>query len=403
MKHLNYLTTLVLLLFSGISLQAQTQDPLQKILKDELNYQFAEMKKQPNNAYFMDFRVIDRTSHTIQTDFGAVSGEYKSHVRNFVPSIRVGNSALDNQFEPHQTSLTQGGVMSISLPLKDDANAIKQVIWEECFNKYKRAVSDYERIVANQKLRVENEDQTPSLNKPAVETFYEAPLTAEQTAFDTKLWSERMKKVSAEFQKNPDLMSGSATIAFEYQRRYYISTEGTDVVQNSTYVRISINAMLKADDGMDLPLYQSYFAFSPDGLPTEEQMLADVKILMDKLVLLKNAPLAGPYTGPALLSGEASGVFFHEIFGHRIEAQRMKSDADGQTFKKLVGQNVLPSGLNVYSDPTLKTYIGEDLNGYYKFDDQGVKAQRVEVVKDGKLYNFLMTRTPIDGFEKSNG
>jgi predicted Zn-dependent protease len=401
MKHLKKIAGFVLLLFISVSLQAK--DPLLKILKEELDYQFSELQKQPQPPYFMDFRVTDRTVRSVQTDFGSISGENDSRTRNFVPSIRVGNMELDNQFEPRQTSVTQGGVMSVSLPLKDDASAIKQAIWDECFVKYKRAVDDYERTVANQKLRVEAEDKAPSFGKAKVEVFYESPLDANKIKFDEKYWGERMKRISADFLKNPELIAGSANVTFDYQRRYYVNSDGAEVVQNLTYARIMINAMLKADDGMDLPLFKSYFAFTPDGLPSEKELLADVKLLMEKLVLLKNAELVSPFTGPALLSGAASGVFFHEIFGHRIEGQKMKSDRDGQTFKKMVGEYVLPEALSVYCDPTLKQYIGKDLNGFYKYDDQGVKAQRVDVVKDGRLRNFLMTRTPIDGFPESNG
>lgn len=158
-----------------------------------------------------------------------------------------------------------------------------------------------------------------------------------------------------------------------------------------------------ADDGMELPLNKSYFAYFPDELPSPSQIEKDLKEISLKLSELKVAPLVQPYTGPALLSGSASGVFFHEIFGHRIEGQKMKSESDGQTFKNMVGESVLPASLSVYCDPTMKKFRGSSLNGYYIFDEQGVRGERVEVVKDGILKNFLMTRTGLDGFPKSNG
>jgi predicted Zn-dependent protease len=396
------ITGLFLSLLIGISLQAR--DPLLNILKDELNYQFTEMQKLPQKPYFMDFRATDRTTHSIQTSFGAVTGNTNSHSRNFVPTIRVGDMTFDNQIEPMQTSVTQGrSVTTISLPLNDDPQAIKQVIWDEVFNKYKRAVDDFERATANRAVRTEASDRSPSFSKANIEAHFDQPLDAEKIKFDEVYWSERMRQLSAEFLKNPDIVSGTASMSFEYQRRYYINTEGAEVVTNLTYTRVSISAMIRAEDDMELPLMQSYFAFFPNGLPSQEQMLADVKNLMERLVLLQNAELVSPFTGPALLSGAASGVFFHEIFGHRIEGQKMKSDRDGQTFKNMVGESVLPEGLSVFDDPTMKQYIGRDLNGFYVFDDQGVKGQRVTVVENGILRNFLMTRTPIDGFLKSTG
>ncbi|NJO69721.1 MAG: hypothetical protein HC830_10930, partial [Bacteroidetes bacterium] len=102
-----------------------------------------------------------------------------------------------------------------------------------------------------------------------------------------------------------------------------------------------------------LPLFKSYTAKDLSGLPSHESVMNDVKGLISGLRKLKDAPLAEPYSGPAILSPAASAVFFHEIFGHRIEGQRLRSNNDSQTFKTKVGSSVLPGFINVYSDPTL--------------------------------------------------
>ena len=118
--------------------------------------------------------------------------------------------------------------------------------------------------------------------------------------------------------------------------------------------RLFIEAVTKANDGMKLPLYSSYFATSPDGLPDEQVLLADVRRMIDLLGRLRQAPLVDPYSGPAILSGRAAGVFFHEIFGHRVEANRQRNADDGQTFASRVNQPVLPAFLSVVFDPTLQ-------------------------------------------------
>jgi len=121
------------------------------------------------------------------------------------------------------------------------------------------------------------------------------------------------------------------------------------------------NGTIKAKDGMEMPLYESYFAFKPDGLQSDQKMTTDMNILVNNLIALKAAPVAEPYTGPALLTGRAAGVFFHEIFGHRVEGQRMKNENDAQTFKKKVNEQVLPTSLNVICDPNIKTAENQDL------------------------------------------
>jgi len=127
-----------------------------------------------------------------------------------------------------------------------------------------------------------------------------------------------------------------------------------------------------------------------------------VRIAKD-LTALPDAPPVDAYVGPAILSGRAAGVFFHEILGHRVEGHRLKDDSDGQTFAKSVDRPVLPEFISVAFDPTLKQSAGEELNGWYAFDDEGVKARRVNLVDHGILKTFLMSRTPIPGHPASNG
>jgi predicted Zn-dependent protease len=120
-------------------------------------------------------------------------------------------------------------------------------------------------------------------------------------------------------------------------------------------------------------------------------------------VKLLHAPAVEPFHGPAILSGRAAGVFFHEIFGHRVEGHRQKDETEGQTFTKSVGSPVLPDFLSVSFDPTRKSIDSIDLNGTYSYDDEGVKARPLTVVDNGVLKTFLMSRSPIQDIEHSNG
>jgi TldD protein len=121
------------------------------------------------------------------------------------------------------------------------------------------------------------------------------------------------------------------------------------------------------------------------------------------LKALRAAPAAEPFAGPALLSGRAAAVFFHEVLGHRLEGHRQRDETEGQTFTKKVNQQVLPPFLTVTDDPTMKELNGERLAGFYDFDDEGVPAARVNAVENGILKNFLMSRMPITNFSHSNG
>ena len=385
----------------------QGQDKLLGLLKEELAQQMKELKGEEFPPYHMNYRVIDVTSSVVSASFGALMNSQQYRSRTLVPQIRLGDEKLDNfRFNQMGAAMSrfQGPSMA-RLPLDEENNedAVRQAIWDEVNNRYKFAVDMYQKTKAESSVNVEEEDKAPYFSEAKVEKYYEAPLPAEKMTIDMDRWAARMKEISAVFKNQPGIMKGDAIMIYTVERRYFVNNEGTEVVQNLPYARIMVFGETKADDGMELPLNLSYFAYDPADLPANDKIIADAKEMVKTLEALRVAPVVDPYTGPTLLSGPASGVFFHEIFGHRIEGQRMKSENDGQTFKKMVGQLVLPADMHVYDDPTLRKYAGEDLNGFYKYDDQGVKAERVDVVVNGKLNDFLMTRTPIDGHPRTNG
>lgn len=385
----------------------QEQDKLLGLLKEELAQQMKELKGEEFPPYHMNYRVIDVTSSVVSASFGALMNSQQYRSRTLVPQIRLGDEKLDNfRFSQMGAPMSQyQGPSSARLPLDEVNNedAVRQAIWNEVNNRYKFAVDMYQKTKAQSSVNVEEEDKAPYFSEAKVEKYYEAPLPAEKMTIDRDLWATRMKEISAVFKNQPGIMKGDAIMIYTVERRYFVNNEGTEVVQNLPYARIMVFGETKADDGMELPLNLSYFAYDPADLPGNDRIIADTREMVKTLEALRVAPVVDPYTGPALLSGPASGVFFHEIFGHRIEGQRMKSESDGQTFKKMIGQLVLPADMHVYDDPTIRKYAGEDLNGFYKYDDQGVKAERVDVVVNGKLNDFLMTRTPIDGHPRTNG
>lgn len=385
----------------------QGQDKLLGLLKEELAQQMKELKGEEFPPYHMNYRVIDVTSSVVSASFGALMNSQQYRSRTLVPQIRLGDEKLDNfRFNQMGAAMSRYQGPSVArLPLDEENNedAVRQAIWDEVNNRYKFAVDMYQKTKAESSVNVEEEDKAPYFSEAKVEKYYEAPLPAEKMTIDMDQWAARMKEISAVFKNQPGIMKGDAIMIYTVERRYFVNNEGTEVVQNLPYARIMVFGETKADDGMELPLNLSYFAYDPADLPANDKIIADAKEMVKTLEALRVAPVVDPYTGPALLSGPASGVFFHEIFGHRIEGQRMKSENDGQTFKKMIGQLVLPADMHVYDDPTLRKYAGEDLNGFYKYDDQGVKAERVDVVVNGKLNDFLMTRTPIDGHPRTNG
>jgi predicted Zn-dependent protease len=372
-------------------------------MSQELDRSFQNLKKTPVPPYFLAYQLTDNRAVRVIGSFGALnySGDERSRVLDI--DLRVGDYSLDNT-HPLRGAGRGRQIMdafrSMKIPLDDDSDAIRTALWFETDRKYKSAVEDLEQVKANIATKVDAEDKSGDFSQEPPQKYIEeiAPFSLDRTA-----WEGRIRRITAPFRNVPGINEASAEISGEIETRRYVNSDGSVERLSSPLYRLVISATMKADDGMELPLHQTYMSFRPDGLPDEISILEDVRKMIETLVALNKAPLTEPYTGPAILSGRASAVFFHEIFGHRIEGQRQKNEDEAQTFKKRVNQSVLPDFLSVYSDPTLKQVKGTELLGYYPFDDEGVKGKRVSVVENGILKNFLMSRSPIEGFAHSNG
>ncbi|MDR2039995.1 MAG: TldD/PmbA family protein [Bacteroidales bacterium] len=396
-------TIFILLLFVTVIQITFSQDKLLGILKNEVDRNFASLKAQPVPAYYISYRVQDAESYSINASFGDLTYSEPSHQRLFHVSVRVGDHTLDNT----KNVSSDGGYSSAysynTMSLDDDPLAIQKALWLKTDQLYKGSVKQYENVKANVAVKVAAEDKSDDFSKEKAEKYYEKPMKIKDLKFDVAAWEKKIKKYSEVFSENKDVLSASSGISVELVRKYFVDTDGAEITQNAYAYRIYVNASTTAEDGMNLPLYQSYFALDPKDLPSDAKIIEDAREMSKLISALRKAPIAESYSGPALMTAEASGVFFHEIFGHRIEGARLKQESDAQTFKKKVGELVLPADFSVIFDPQLKKYKGIPLNGSYVFDDEGIRGQKVTIVDNGILKSFLMSRTPIDGFSNSNG
>ncbi|RED91770.1 TldD/PmbA family protein [Marinoscillum furvescens] len=381
--------------FTAILVFGQTED-LHDLLKGELKTQFEELSKKSTPAYFMSYRVADEHAFIAQGAFGSLTQLKKDEGRTLNVDVRVGSYEQDHSggASNHQG---MGGFGAMRLPLNDSPEAIRQAVWLAADLKYKTAMQAF-------LMRDKSEEQQKKDFTRAEPTQYlEKPKTYQISQETINEWSEAITGWSSIFKEHKDLVEGSVSVRFTWGTYYFLSTEGADIRQNQSNAEIQIAASIRSEDGNIIPLHKSYFAADLWNLPAYEEVATDIEEMTEKLLQLQNAPLAEPYAGPAIFSGGASGVFFHEIFGHRIEADRLTKNDDAQTFKDKIGKRILPKFLNVTCDPTLQSIEGEYLSGTYTYDDQGVKSQKVTLVENGILKDFLRSRKPLFTGEKSNG
>jgi predicted Zn-dependent protease len=378
---------------------ALAQAPLTNVLVSELERNFNTLKQKGDPPpYFLGYEVTETEADQLMASDGSIEGEGHNHVRLLDTTLRTGTPKFDNyrrvgNDRPRFTVATP-------MALDDNEAALRQTIWSATDRVYRSASQRLIQLKANDKLRAQADDSSDDFSAEKPEVAY---LTTPTLKFDTKQWTDRLRRLSAEFKQYPGALAAHISIESERVTKTLVTTEGTRLEHGRTFARIIITARGKASDGMDLSTFESFESDDPAKLPKDADILAAVKKAGANLESLLHAPLADPYVGPAILSGRASGVFFHEIFGHRIEGHRQKDEAEGRTFTKSVNQPVLPEFLSVIFDPTQGSFNNIMLNGTYAYDDEGVKARRLTVVENGILKTFLMSRAPIDGFPQSNG
>jgi predicted Zn-dependent protease len=319
------------------------------------------------------------------------------HRRTGEVTMRVGSAELDNTHQENRYS----GMSSGLIPLTDDPDAVARVLWQLTHEEYRQAAQSYLNVKTAAAVRTREEDNSPDFaeEKPQTHLNYTMP------AFhlDQKEWEDRVRRYSGYFWKYPEIYSSAVMVVGEKTQVRFVSSDGARVATPGTIVRMMVEAETRADDGMELLRVETFQAATPDSLPSDAEIAGKVEKMASDLKALRAAPTAEPFNGPALLSGRAAAVFFHEVLGHRVEGHRQRGDEEGQTFTKKVNQQVLPEFLSVVDDPTLRSLNGMELGGWYQYDDEGMPAERVEVIKSGVLRNFLMSRMPVKGFADSNG
>ena len=373
------------------------ESPVMEALKAELARSMEILGEQPVPPYFLSYEITERETASATAAFGALTSSSRGRSRYLDIDLRVGDYGLDNT-RPIRGVRNQR--TTVRIPFDDDVDAIRSVVWNATDERYKQALEALTKVETDIQVKVEAEDTSADFS-------HEAPTKAVggSARLDADLadWERKAKLYSAPFAGHDRVYAASATVSGTAETRWFVNSEGSEVQTGESSYRVFVSARTKADDGMTLPRYESFFSFTPGGLASDDTVLRAADRMVADLAALREAPLVDPYTGPAILSGRASGVFFHEILGHRIEGHRQKRADDGQTFKKKVNERILPQGFTVSFDPTRRQAAGRDLVGAYRYDNQGIAGRAVVVVDDGVLVDFLMSRTPIEGFPGSNG
>jgi predicted Zn-dependent protease len=380
-------------------------DPMLKAMQLELDREKAQLVLPGmQRPYFIEYHFDDIDTYEAVANYGALTLEQANRQRIVRVTVRIGDYVNDS-------SVARGDGAVELAPKDNDPLALRYALWTATDQAYKNALRAYAAKQANLK-RFQSSSQEHDF-APAKAVVQIEPLVA--LDIDRNTWKKRIVEASGLFASDPEVRSFAADVQFSNSNlravavnRYLVNTEGTVVRQGYTGYSANVSVGGQAPDGMRLSRDNGTTAVLAkdleDGPAFRKRVIEDLKSLQ----ALRNAPVvsADDYHGPVLFSGDAAAGVFDRYFVPNIEADRPEAGTTARTqgaYSSSLHAQVLPETFNVVGNPTLTTFNGQRLMGAYVVDDEGVPAQSVDVVVNGKLQNFLIGRQPVRDFTTSNG
>ena len=303
--------------FLAVAGAAQAPTPAVLVaMKEELDRSMAAMSSGDPAAYFISSTVADRQYSEVSGSNGALLTSTETRARWLEVQTRVGTYQLDDthKLADRQPSWTSPGT---SVIVDDDIPVLRREIWRETNRQYRAATEALIKVKTSQQVQVQTaEGNAPdfSREKPHVSVGPHVEIKV-----DRKPWEEKVRKYTAAFSKSPEVLNSIATFTALGMNQYQVNTEGTQLAFGQVHYRLELYVQSKAPDGMDINRYANFDWLNPKDAPDDKVVFARIQTMIAETEALDKAPLVDPYAGPALLTGRAAAVFFHEVFGHRSE------------------------------------------------------------------------------------
>ncbi len=402
---------LLLFLISSLTFIGKTDAEEKDIILEAMEAELARSVKElklPNfkKPYFISYSVGDSRAYAVEAKYGALFNKNDLKNRMAYVEVRVGDYQLDSSILDKYEAFFDSDDFGIdvyslrSAPIEDDIDALRFALWRQTDYKYKKAIKTYNKKLGKLADSMADDRDVPDFSREEAHKYFHKSMNF---TLDKKYWDDLIRKESAYFKKYKDIYDSGIRLSASLTKTYVVNSEGTAIKDEGISFFLSIHARSRCDDGAPLFNVKQFSRRSLNNLPTPEEIHSKVEELVSELSLLRDAPVLDPINVPAILHPQAAGVFFHETIGHRLEGERQRNEKEGQTFSGKLNKPILPDFISIYDDPSLESLGGEELNGSYHYDDEGIPAQKILLVENGILKNFLLSRTPIKEFNKSNG
>ena len=404
--------------FRAASSQAPTDnDHTMQAMRDEMARSKGRLELQippsgkPVRPYYIEYRLLDMDVREVVAEFGALLTTAHNRQRLMNVAARVGDYKLDSSNFISEEGFRGFIGPSGTVGIDRDYDSLRQDLWIATDQAFKEAVETYSR----------KEAYLSSLARPSdIEDFSKVqalqhvePLA--NSDWSNRNWEEEARETSAALRAFPQIYESRVTYYLVYMTEYLLTSEGTEIRANHSFAAIEAGMNTLADDGMQVNHYYSTYAPRPGELPNVETVRKQLNVAGSELMGMRAAPTASDYTGPVLFESRAAAALVAQVLGPSLSGARppvafqavveqlMSSLGARSDWSGKVGARVLPETVNLVDDPSAKDYKGSLLVGGYAIDEEGVPAEKVTLVSNGKLKGLLMSRRPGSDFEASNG
>lgn len=384
--------------------ESPESDPTIKAMKDEMARSLERLRLESSDPPFLvNYALTEQQSWFASATFGAITGASGRDARGIGIEVRVGDYTMDNT--NFAGGFGFGGSESrIGVPKDDSYEVVRQRLWLATDQCYKGAV---EQMAAKKAWLKSNTvtDHPGDLSKVEPLVRFEEKHTLQVDADLTSHGKEIAKKLSALFREAPAIQSSSATFVVVASNETRLSSEGSFTRKGESWARVTVTASTQATDGMPLGDLCAFYARGHRDLPSLDEMEAEVKRMISRLSAQVSAPRADEYIGPVLLEGEAAAFAMMELIVDRLASPHEPLGAKnaGSPFKNRLKKRVAPPFLSLIDDPTLEEFEGRPFLASFTVDDDGVLARPVELIEEGRLKNWYMSRIPTRAIRDTNG
>ncbi len=380
-----------------------SQDAQLRAMADEMLRSKTLVLNKLDKPYFIQYATSDTEEMVIAASLGGITHSTHVHVRQPDVIVRVGDYSFDNT-----NSIFAGRPRFGLFPLDDDYGAMRTSLWRTTDALYKSATDEITRK-RNALREISDPDKTPDF-APAKAVQIIEPVT--KFDLDKVSWQEALRNASNRFVAHPGVIASSLRIQVIGSTYRLVNSEGTTLRIPENLSELEIRASARSADGERVWNHRFLTTLDPHDLPKDQlaKLADDIATQTEALV---KAPKAEEYSGPVLFEGEAAAQIMAQILTDAVTLRRKPVIPPGANESALqliesvwssrAGSKVGPDWLTIFDDPLQEKYRALALAGHYTVDDEGVPAQRVELVEKGTFKGFLLSRAPVRKFNGSNG